>query len=91
MEQDLSTALLVMGVGMITVFIILAMVVFTGRSLIYLVNKYSPVKEKLRSPAYQIPIKKAGLEKRKLAAIVATVEVITGGRGKIENIERVRP
>ena len=90
MQEDLSTALLVMGVGMITVFIILSMVVFTGRALIFLVNKYSPEKEKFRSPAYHIPIKKAGLEKKKLAAIVAAVEVATRGKGMIDNIERVQ-
>ena len=47
MSAELQTALLLLVVGMITVFIILSLVVLTGRTLIWVVNNYFSPEEKL--------------------------------------------
>jgi len=42
MESTIPNALQLLAVGMITVFIILALVVLSGNILIKIVNKYAP-------------------------------------------------
>lgn len=88
MPAELQTALLLLVVGMITVFIILSLVILTGRILIWVVNKYFSEEEKL-SYDYKVPfIDDDVIGKRKLAAITAAVEIATRGTGKIVKIER---
>ena len=48
--ENLNTALLLMVVGMATVFAILLIVIYLGKGLIALVNKYAP--EETSSGAY---------------------------------------
>jgi len=71
-----ETALQVMLIGMVTVFIILALVVLTGKVLIYLVNRFSP-------PSPQGPNEDEG----EIAALIAAVDIITEGKGRIESIK----
>lgn len=68
-------------VGMITVFIILFLVVVTGNLLIIFVNKYIPEKPKMAIP-------QSTLQGNKLSAIVAAVEIVTKGRGRITKIRK---
>ena len=82
MSEELQLALNLMVIGMATVFVILLLVVLGGKMLIFWANKYHP-----QSAVIQV----LGRERRassKLAAIVAVVEIITGGRGKVESIRR---
>ena len=84
--ENLNTALLLMVVGMATVFAILLIVIYMGKGLIALVNKYAPeevvpAKVKANSPA---PI--AG---NILAAINAAVTVVTQGKGKVSKVEKI--
>ena len=89
MSAELQTALLLLLVGMITVFVILSLVVFTGRTLIWVVNKYFSEEEKIEYD-YAVPyIEDDSIYKKKLAAITAAVEIATGGQGKIVKVERV--
>ncbi len=92
MPQDLQTALIIMAVGMATVFVVLSMVVLTGRLLISLINRYAPpLPQKQRIPSIaDVPVKngnRSNLSPQVLAALVATVEQVTGGRGRIEKVE----
>ncbi len=92
MPQDLQTALIIMAVGMATVFVVLSMVVLTGRLLISLINRYAPpLPQKQRIPSIaDVPLKdgnQSNLSPQVLAALVATVEQVTGGRGRIEKVE----
>lgn len=84
MSEALSTALMLMGVGMITVFVVLSLVVLVGNGLTVFVNKYIP------EPA-QVEVKKASHNIRpdKLAAISAAVEIFTEGKGKITRIDKI--
>lgn len=89
MPAELQTALLLLVVGMITVFVILSLVVFTGRTLIWVVNKYFSEEEKI-TYEYTAPyIEDDVIYKKKLAAITAAVEIATRGKGKITKVERV--
>lgn len=82
--ENLETALLLIVVGMTTVFAILLIVIYLGKFLIYLVNKYAPEEilsvKKIAEPA-PIP---ANI----LAAITAAVNVVTSNKGKIVKIEK---
>lgn len=90
MSPDLQTAFLLLAVGMITVFVILSLVVLTGRALIWVINNYFPVREEKMSFDYRAPFLEEELPvKKKLVAITAAIEIATGGKGRIEKIERV--
>lgn len=84
MSEAISTALMLMGVGMITVFLVLFLVVVVGNGLTVFVNRYIP-------EPVQVEIKrsKPAIEAGKLAAISAAVEVFTEGRGKVTSIEKI--
>lgn len=76
-----------MVIGMITVFVVLVLVVLSGNLLIALVNKYIPEEEPkpLRSVASE---SSTALESNKISAIVAAVDWLTKGKGKITKIEK---
>ena len=74
--ENLETALLLMVVGMATVFAILLIVIYLGKLLISLVNKYAP-EEQLPVPGNIV------------AAITAAVNVVTQGKGKVAKIEKI--
>ena len=76
MQTDFTNALILLLVGMISVFVILSLVVLSAKALIYLVNRYLSDNEKGQiKPAI-------------IAAATSVVEEITQGKGKIESIER---
>ncbi len=95
MNSEIQHALLVLLVGMITVFIVLSLVVLTGKLLILMVNKYGPVSQKTKIQRRDfVPLLNESLnsssfiEKKKLAALVSTVEIVTQGKGTILKIEK---
>ena len=72
----------------ITVFVILSLVVFTGNTLIWVVNKYFSAEEKI-DYEYKVPfVEDDVIYKKKLAAITAAVEIATKGQGKVVKVER---
>ena len=81
MEENLELALSLMIIGMSTVFAILFLVVAGAKIMIRWVNRFHPdqVDDLISIKA----------EKKKLAAIVAAVNIITGGQGKIERISKI--
>jgi len=94
LTEEIKLALVVLGVGMITVFVILGLVVLTGQLLIRIVNSYFPaaaIKSPLNDPS-MIPavVEDSKNSNATLAAIVAAVDLVTGGKGKAEKIERMR-
>lgn len=74
MESDFSTAFSLLAIGMITVFVVLALVVLTGNLLIRFVNRISSEEDTI-SPS-------------KVAAITAAVDAFTQGKGRITKIEK---
>ena len=89
--DNFGLGLLLMVVGMITVYFILLLVIGLGKGLIILVNKYSPEQVVTVRPAkdrMRVPAHKALPDQPTAAAIVSAVSVLTGGQGKVTKIEK---
>lgn len=85
--ENLNLALLLMVVGMATVFAILLIVIYLGKWLISLVNKFAPeetVPSKSAAGGAQAPVP-ANI----MAVITAAVSVVTHGKGKVAKVEKV--
>ena len=76
-------------VEMTTVFVILMIVIYLGKGLIILVNKYAPEeKKKKKQPPTHSSGSNPALPDATLAAIVAAVGVTTEGKGKVVKVEK---
>lgn len=78
MTASLSTAFSLLLIGMITVFVVLALVVGLGHLLIYLTNEWSdnpPANPRDNRPT-----------EAEVAAIVAAVDAATSGQGHVTSI-----
>ena len=84
--ENLNIALLLMIVGMATVFAILLIVIYLGKGLIALVNKYAPEEV---APAKQAAHAPAAVPGNIMAAISAAVTVVTQGKGKVAKVEKI--
>lgn len=84
MDQPINEALTLMVIGMITVFVILSLVVVLGKILILTVNKFFP-----EETVSQVTSFSTKGNTKKIAAITATVEFLTGGKGKITGIRKL--
>ena len=84
--ENLNIALLLMIVGMATVFAILLIVIYLGKGLIALVNKYAPEEV---APAKQDANAPAAVPGNIMAAISAAVTVVTQGKGKVAKVEKL--
>ena len=87
MNENLSEALLLMVVGLATVFLVLLLVIGFGNLLIKAVNKFAPEEEK---PA-QIASKPATalVDGAVQQAMNKAVEQLTGGKGRVEKIVKL--
>jgi len=83
MESDFSTALTLLIIGMLTVFVVLTLVVLTGNLLTSFVNKY------LEEPKSPLTPVNSDIGNNKIAAITAAVEAFTAGKGRIQKIEKL--
>jgi oxaloacetate decarboxylase gamma subunit len=84
MSEDFNTALSLLGVGMITVFIVLLFVVILGNLLKSFVNKFVPENT---TSAPKKP-ERNNISPVKVAAIKSAIEQLTGGKGEVINIEK---
>ena len=85
--ENIETAILLMVVGMATVFVILLIVIYLGKLLISLVNKYAP--EEVIPVKRETPRGPAPISGNILAAITAAVNVVTQGKGKVTKVEKL--
>lgn len=85
--SEMEIALELLGVGMVTVFIILALVVILGDLIIRFVNRFMPEMEKVMVSKNETPASE--INSKKMAAIVAAVSKITNGTGRVANIEKL--
>ena len=81
--ENLETALLLMVVGMATVFAILLLVIYLGKLLISLVNKYAPEEQPLVKQGAKVSAPIPG------NIVAAAVNVVTQGKGKVTKIEKI--
>ena len=90
--ENIETGLLLMIVGMTTVFAILLIVINLGKGLIALVNKYAPeevIVKKQVATAQAATTQTGSIPGKTTAAIVAAVCMVTGGQGKVTKIEKI--
>ena len=97
--ENIETGLLLMAVGMLTVFAILLIVINLGKGLILLVNKYAPeevvVKKatpsraRVAAPVVAQAAPAPVMGGCETAAIVSAVSVLTAGQGKVVKIEKI--
>ena len=81
--ENLETAFLLMVVGMATVFVILLIVIYLGKLLISLVNKYAPEEVVPAKQASRVPAAIPG------NILAAAVNVVTQGKGKVSKVEKL--
>jgi len=86
--ENLRLGLMLMVVGMITVFAILLIVIYLSKLLIAIVNKVAPeeVVAKKTAPAASAP---TVIDPNTLAAIKGAVNIVTGGKGKVMKVEKI--
>ena len=77
---------MLLAIGMITVFTILALIVIFGNILISLVNKFIP-ETKISAAVKAATL--GALDPRKMAAIVSAVDIVTEGKAKVTSIMKV--
>ncbi|MCQ2369729.1 MAG: OadG family protein [Paludibacteraceae bacterium] len=82
--ENFIYALELMGIGMGTVFVVLILVIELGKLLILLVNKVAPEEAKPQAKAAA----PAAVTPNVAQAITQAVNMITGGKGKVEKIEK---
>ena len=91
--ENIETGLLLMVVGMTTVFAILLIVIYLGKGLITLVNKYDPEEEiakKQVATASPLAFAQSGaVGGQETAAIVSAISMVTGGKGRVVKIEKM--
>lgn len=81
MTDNIESAFSLLLIGMITVFLVLLLVVVIGNLLIRLTNQFSVSENKTITNQ---------IDKRKIAAITAAVEIVTEGKVRIDKIEKVK-
>ncbi len=94
--ENLEVGLLLMVVGMTTVFAILLLVIYLGKGLILLVNKYASeeiaVKKQASTHSVQMPKAVPATSPSNLphtVAIISAVSTLTEGQGKVSRIEKL--
>ena len=88
MEANLTQALMLMTVGMFTVFVALGLVIAVGNVLIRFVNKYVPEDEK-PEPKAVASATSVAISPDIMAAVDLAVAKITNNKGKVEKIEKI--
>lgn len=81
--DNLGVGLILMLVGMTTVFIILLIVIYLGKYLILLVNKFAPPEQDKSNR------KSADSNDDVMSAVRIAVDKITDGRARVVKIEKL--
>ena len=89
MKPEIIDAFGYLLIGMITVFTVLALVVVTGRVLIWAVNRVTKEVPSIKKTSTNLADIHQEISPQKMAAIVAAVEIVTKGKGKISSIKKV--
>jgi len=85
MSENFQLALQLLGVGMITVFAILFLVVFIGNSIIRFVNRFVGEELVVAPPKKEV---QQVIDQQKMAAIVSAVQIVTQGKGRVVKVEK---
>ena len=83
--ENIGLGLMLMVVGMATVFVILLIIIWLSQYLISLVNKIAPEEEPKKRPASSGNSTDGG----SMDAIKAAVNILTAGKGQVIKIEKI--
>ncbi len=86
--SDISQAIELLAVGMITVFTILTMVFFLGRFIIFVVNRYLP--EITPLSVNKASRSSAPISNKHIAILTSVVHKVTKGKGHPSHIEKIK-
>lgn len=87
--ENFEVGILLLSVGMTTVFVILLIVIYLGKGLTILVNKYAPEEiAAIKQPPTHSSGSNQALSDTTLAAIVAAVGITTEGKGKVVKVDK---
>ena len=86
MNPELQTAFLLLLVGMITVFFMLGIIIIAGLFLIRFINRFYPGTKSALALSPSGSTHPLDISEEEIAAIGATVEWLTGGKGMVERI-----
>lgn len=86
--ENLNLGLMLLVVGMVSVFVILLIVIGLSNLLITVVNKVAPeeVVVKKNASSQAAP---AVIDPNTMAAIKGAVNIVTGGKGKVMKVEKI--
>jgi len=87
MMENLEKALSLLGIGMVTVFVALALVVVVGNLLIRIVNAMTPEVDSQKSITEDHS--SSDISPQKIAAITSAVHQLSGGKATVEKIEKL--
>lgn len=82
--ENIGIGLMLMVVGMATVFVILLIVIYLSKYLITLVNKLAPEEAPKKMPAVASTTDIGAMD-----AIKAAVDILTAGKGQVVKIEKL--
>jgi oxaloacetate decarboxylase gamma subunit len=85
MTESFDQAWVLLGVGMVTVFTVLLLVVLIGNGLVLFVNRFLPESESGKPGNSG---SNSTIHPSKVAAIVAGVKNVTAGRGNVVEIRK---
>jgi len=85
--NDMGVAFELLGVGMVTVFTILALVVVLGNLIIRFVNHFMPEMQKVSVKSNEAITRE--ISSKKMAAIISAVNMVTNGTGRVTKIEKL--
>lgn len=87
--EIIGEALQLLVVGMLTVFVILLIVIFLGKGLIALVNKYAPEEQVPQKKVAAMGSVATPVDAQTKSIIDAAVSQLTGGKGVVSKIQKI--
>jgi len=85
----IGEALQLLVVGMLTVFVILLIVIFLGKGLIALVNKFAPEEQVPQKKVTAMGSVVTPVDAQTKSIIDAAVSQLTGGKGVVSKIQKI--
>jgi len=85
--NDMGIAFELLGVGMVTVFLILSLVVILGNLIIRFVNRFIPEVQNISTKMADAV--KTEIHPNKMAAIVSAVDKVTKGTGRVTRVKKI--
>ncbi len=83
----MEEALTLLAIGMVSVMFVLFLIVFVGNGMIRVINKFVPEVETTKTRSQQTNVPE--IASNKIAAITSAINILTQGKGKVTNIQKI--